>query len=89
MWWMDLEPYPGPDAGMTFTEAIEQLGKAYQRFFHTLNDFPTNQFFLGIEHLDPGPTHIWRVPLPDIKPNLNKNGPRRGPAYDRRGRRRW
>lgn len=91
---MDLEPYPGPYEQMTLPEAFAQVVEQYQAVGRNMSE-QLNQYFVSIEQAfkftrTTGTTaYRTSIPLPESKPNLNRNGPRRGPAYDHRGRRRW
>lgn len=95
MWWMDLEPYPGPyeakDLFQTFHEMATVWGRAIGKpaadMAKMLQELG-NAYHISIEHSDPGPTRlpVFKLPAPTPIPT---HGPRRGSAYDRRGRRRW
>lgn len=90
MWWMDLEPYPGPPENTitaVFHEAATQWGKSFSEMARTFAAVG-NAYHISIEQAAGSLTQTFKV-LRETVPKPARHGPRRGPAYDHQGRRRW
>lgn len=95
-WWdQDTSVWPGPDERdpREIWDTFVQFGRMYGRAASVVVH-GTIELTKGLEEqirtlYGVGPTPIEKIWRLDPKPNLNKNGPRRGSTFDHRGRRRW